>query len=56
MELQTASSKMTSAVPLRGQHGATFVKIMTNVQGHYTATREAVTRTAATTCPAQYSA
>jgi hypothetical protein len=39
----------------RGQHGTTFVKIMTNVPGHYNATGEAVTRTVATTCPAQYS-
>ena len=38
----------------RGQHGATFVKIMTNVPGHYNATGEAVTRTDATACPAQY--
>ena len=39
----------------RGQHGATFAMFMTNVPGHYNATGGAVTRTTATTCPAQYS-
>ena len=39
----------------RGQHAVAFAMAMTSAPGHYNATRRAVTRTTATTCPAQYS-
>ena len=39
----------------RGQHTGAFAMVMTSAPGHYNATGRAVTRTTATTCPAQYS-